>query len=368
MSHASARPSPVPRHAPCTAAMVGIAMVAIRSSSGLKMSRRIASPSSCRGSASARSRPLQNARPSPRTTSARAPPVSAWSSASARSWTIARLIAFILSGRLSTNSATPPSTVSRTGPAPSDAGIRLALLGGQDLELARANGDAVLVEDVPAICHQAGLCVLVGLLDDLDVEVDGVVDPRRRCVAEAIGSVVGEDRRRVGWDTEAGAQREHHDPGRDALAEHRALGGDLVDVRVEPVAGQRAPVDDVAFGDGAAPRALGLADLQLAVGPIEEKPIHPEQPPVARLAWTTAGCRSLRPPVDDPLQLPGGALQGLGIDDLDGDGDPDAVFDLASDVSGGALTPVRRAIGARLHTDRQRIEPALAGEHELEVR
>ena len=40
---------------------------------------------------------------------------------------------------------------------PSDSGIRRALLGGEDLELARAHGDAVLVEDVPAIRHQPGL-------------------------------------------------------------------------------------------------------------------------------------------------------------------------------------------------------------------
>src|ERR1700691_4521566 len=194
MSQASARPSPVPRQAPCTAAMVGTARPAIRSISGLKTSRSTASPSSCSGSASARSRPLQNARPSPRISRARAPSASALLSVSTRSCTITRFIAFILSGRLSTTSATPLSRLYRTGPELSDAGIRGTLLGGEDLELARADSDAVLVEDVPAVGHESGVGVLVGLLHHLDVEVDGVVDPCRGRVTQAIGPVVGEDR------------------------------------------------------------------------------------------------------------------------------------------------------------------------------
>src|SRR5580700_117742 len=255
MSHASARPSPVPRQAPCTAAMVGTATLAILSISGLNTSRRTASPSSCSGSASARSRPLQNARPWPRTSRARTPSASARLSVSARSCTIARFIAFILSGRLSTTSATPPSRLYRTGPELSDAGIRGALLGGEDLELARADGDAVLVDDVPAVGDEACPGIFVGLLEHLDVEVDRVVDPGRCRVAKPIGAVVGEDRRGVRGHAETGAERKDHDARGHALAEHRSLGRDLVDVWVEPVACERAPVDDVAFGDGPPPCA-----------------------------------------------------------------------------------------------------------------
>jgi len=94
-------------------------------------------------------------------------------------------------------------------------------------------------------------------------------------VAQTVGAVVGEDGGRVAGDAEPGPEREHHDPGRDALSEHGALRRDLVDVWVEPVAGECAPVDDVRLGGWFVPGALGLSDLQLIVGPIQKKPIHP---------------------------------------------------------------------------------------------
>src|ERR1700730_9894352 len=144
-------------------------------------------------------------------------------------------MALILSGRFSTTSATSPSMVSSTGRSTSDSGIRGALPGGEDLQLARADGDPVLVDDVPPVRDQPRLRILVRLLDDLDVEVDRVVDPRRRGVAEAVTAVVREDRRRVTRHSQAGAHREHHDPRGDPLPEHRPLGGYLVDVRIEPV-------------------------------------------------------------------------------------------------------------------------------------
>src|SRR5580700_6769589 len=289
-SHASARPSPVPRQAPWTAAIVGTATPAIRVISGLRRSRRIASPSSWSGSASERSRPLQNARPSPRTSSARAPPVSAASRLSMSSRTIATLIAFILSVRSSTSSATPSSTVRRTVLGSSDSGIRGSLLGGENLQLTRAHRDPVLVEHVPAIRHEPRLRVAIGLLDHLDVEVDGVVDPCRGRVAQPVGAVVGEDGGRIAGYAEPGTQGEHHDPGRNPLAEHRPLRRHRVDVRVEPIAGERAPADDVRLGDRPPPRALGLPDLELIVGPIQQEPIHPGVPPVTRgLACPTGG-------------------------------------------------------------------------------
>src|SRR5580700_4828967 len=274
-SHASARPSPVPRQAPWTAAIVGTATPAMRAIRGLSTSRRIASPSSWRGSASERSRPLQNARPSPRTSSARAPPVSAASRLAMSSRTIASFTAFNLSGRSSTSSASPSLTVRRTVARCSDSGIWRALLGGEDLQLARADGHPVLIEHVPPIRHEPGPRVAIRLLGDLDVEIDGVVDPGRRRVSQAVRAVVGEDGGRVTGHAEPGAQREHHDPRRHALPEHRPLSCDLVDVGVEPVAGERAPADDVRLGDGPSPGALGLTDLKLVVGAVEKKPIHP---------------------------------------------------------------------------------------------
>src|SRR5580704_6377787 len=78
--------------------------------SGLKVLSIIASASSSPGWASARSRPAENAGPSPRIISARAPCAAARSSAPFNSATIASFNAFILSGRLRTISARPFST------------------------------------------------------------------------------------------------------------------------------------------------------------------------------------------------------------------------------------------------------------------
>src|SRR6266545_178281 len=256
-SHASARPSPVPSAAPCTAAKVGAGKSASRATAGFSDPFRIASPSSLAGSASARSRPAQKPRPSPRTISARTPAFSAASSRACRSATRAALTAFILSGRFSTSSPSASSTWSRTV-SPGLLVIRPALLGGEDLELTRADRLAVLVEDVPAVRDDSGLRVAILLL-----EMDRVADPRSPRIAQLVGPVVREDRRRVGRYPEAGADGEHHDPGGDALAEHRALGCDLVDVRVVPVAGQRTPAHDVGLGDRASARPLRFAHPEL---------------------------------------------------------------------------------------------------------
>src|SRR5579862_2355783 len=74
---------------------------------GLKVLSIIASASSSPGCASARSRPAENAGPSPRISIARTPCDTARSRASLSSATIASFNAFILSGRLSTISARP---------------------------------------------------------------------------------------------------------------------------------------------------------------------------------------------------------------------------------------------------------------------
>src|SRR4029077_20357988 len=157
-----------------------------------------------------RAPPPQKARPSPRTSNARAPPASAASRLSMSSRTIAMLIAFILSGRSSTSSATPSSMVRRTVLRSSDSGIRRSVLGGENLQLTRAHRDSILVEDIPAIRHEPRLRVAIGLLDHLDVEVDGVVDPCRGGVAQPVGAVVGEDGGRIAGHTQPGAEREHH--------------------------------------------------------------------------------------------------------------------------------------------------------------
>src|SRR5207302_1492409 len=82
----------------------------------------------------------------------------------------------------------------------------------------------------------------------------------------------------VGGDAEAGRHGKHHDARSNALAEHRPLGRHRVDMRVEPIARQSAPVHDVRLGDGPSTRALRLADLEFVVGPIQQKPIHPPIP------------------------------------------------------------------------------------------
>src|SRR5438552_350049 len=130
-----------------------------------------------RSAPATRSRPLQNARPSPRTRGARAPPASTASRLCISSRTMAPFMAFILSGRLSTSSAASAAVVRMTVRGWSDSGIRRPLLGGEDLQLAGAHRGAVRVEHVPAVRDQARLLVAVSLLDDLDVQVQRVADP-----------------------------------------------------------------------------------------------------------------------------------------------------------------------------------------------
>src|SRR5215831_18610794 len=113
-SQASAIPSPTPRHAPCTAAKVGAGKAAIRLMIGLTMPSRMASASSLPGSASARSRPAQNPAPSPLSTTARTAARSTRSKAATNSFAIASLMAFNLSGRLRTISASESLIVRST--------------------------------------------------------------------------------------------------------------------------------------------------------------------------------------------------------------------------------------------------------------
>src|SRR5690606_41344993 len=74
-----------------------------------------------------------------------------------------------------------------------------------------------------------------------------------------------------------------------------------------------------------------------------------------------------RTSVDHPTELADRAFDGLGVDDLDVDGDADAVLDPGGDLGGGHGTAIRRGVGACLHDHRQLVPAVLSAQPELEM-
>ena len=160
-SHAEREPEARAERGPCTAANVGTASSARRATTGFSESLRIASPSSLAGSASARSRPAQKPRPSPRTTSARTPRRFDFVEARVQIGDHRLVDRVHLVGTVQDQLAVrtvddqEDGAAIRAGRHSSYAALVIAVRR-QDLELARADRVAVLVEDVPAVHDDSG--------------------------------------------------------------------------------------------------------------------------------------------------------------------------------------------------------------------
>src|SRR3569623_720028 len=123
----------------------------------------------------------------------------------------------------------------------------------------------LLIEDLDRPAHLAGLFRLNRLGADREFDAHRISRIERRQEAEVLKAGGGEDGTRIGIDEQAGGEAQDQITVGDAALEYRRrLGGFLVHVRVEGVAGELREMLDVGDGDRAAAGLPRVADVKLA--------------------------------------------------------------------------------------------------------